>query len=71
MKATLKFDLPDEDNDHRRAVKALDLALALWGIDDYLRGIEKWERGYDIEGIRAEFYSILEKYDINLDKLIE
>jgi hypothetical protein len=40
-------------------------------MDDYLRGIEKWERGYDIEGIRAEFYSILEKYDINLDKLIE
>ena len=71
MKAKLIYNLPEEEKEHRRAVMSLDLALALWDIGEYLRGVDKWDTGDDIEKIRKRFYEILEEYDINIDHLIE
>lgn len=71
MKATLRYNLPEEEKDFLRAAKALDLALTLWDIQQYLRGVDKWNTGDDIEKIREKFYDILNEHDINLDKLIE
>ena len=44
MKATLEFDL-DEGQDktaHLRCVKAVNMAIALWDMDQYLRGLIKY-----------------------------
>ena len=57
--------------DHLRAVKSLDLAMSLFDVEQYLRGVDKHETGDDIEKIREEFYRILNKHDINLENLIE
>ena len=67
MKARLTYNLPDDAKDHLRAVKSLDMALALWDVDKLLRSVEKYQDEPDIVKIRSDFYDILEKYDINLD----
>jgi len=71
MKAILKYKLPKDEKAFNRASKAEDMVSALWGIEGYLRSVDKYETGDDIEKIRNEFYTILSKYDIILDNLIE
>jgi len=72
MKATLKYNLPEENKEHLRAVRSLDLALALWEYGQYLRGQLKWgDPPDDLEAAQVEFYRVLDMYDINLEKLIE
>ena len=71
MKAKLTYNLPKEEKDFNMACKAESLASALWGIEQYLRSVDRHETGDDIEKIRSEFYTILTQYDINLDNLIE
>ena len=71
MKARLTYNLPEEDKEHLRAVRSLDMALALWDIEQYLRGVYKHGGDFNIELARDKFYYILSEYDINLDKLLE
>ena len=69
MKAKLEFDLEDLDDvmSHLRCVKSLDMALALYKIQDVIR--DKCE--YDhIEGIKSEIGKVFQEYDINLEDLI-
>lgn len=72
MKATLKYDLkePDEWMSHFRAVKSLDMALAISDLSEYLRRVDKYDTGEDIEAIRATFYKILEDRGLDLEELI-
>lgn len=71
MKARLTYKLPEEEKDFLKAAHSANLAMALWDISTYLRKVDKYATGDDIEKIRHEFFSILEQYDINLDSLIE
>ena len=70
MKATLNFDLDDADDKmaHLRCTKALDLALALWHFDQWLRSQIKYNEK-DYQSIRDELHKIMEEYDINLETL--
>ena len=81
MKATLKFDLdnPDDVTNHLRAVKSLDLAIA---IDNILSIRKKLERRFEntdntnndvFDGINAyadEVSKILDDCGINIDELL-
>lgn len=77
-KAILEFDLsePEDEEAHKRAVKSLDLVLALWDIDQYLREQVKYneslsKEAYDaLDKAREEFYNILNKRNISFDELI-
>jgi len=70
MKATLEFNLDDFDDKraHLRAVKSIDMALALWNIGDRLRTIEKHDE--DKKFTREEFYELLKDNNIDLDEMI-
>ena len=78
MKAILEFDLnePDDAEAHKRAIKALDIMLALWDIEKYLRAQTKYNENLTqeacdaLEEARKEFYSILNKYSISFDELL-
>lgn len=79
MKAILEFDLNEHDDieAHKRAVKSLDLVLALYDIDQYLRSKTKYapdslpEEVYDsLQETRDELHQILSKYNISFDELI-
>ena len=82
MKATLKFDLdnPDDVTNHLRAVKSLDLAIA---IDSILSVRKKLERRFEntdntnndvFDGIQEfsnEISKILEERNINIEELLD
>jgi len=80
MKAILEFDLdnPDDQSAHMRAVQALDMAICLWDIDQYLRAQTKYapdsmpQEAYDaLSEAREKFYQILNERGIDLDKILE
>ena len=79
MKGILEFDL-DERFDieaHKRAVKSLDLAMALYDMDQYLRSQTKYapdsmsQEVYDtLVETRDKLHEIMSERLINLDELI-
>lgn len=75
MNAQLNFNLDELDDQraHMRCVKALDLVLALWDIDQVLRDTVKYGEGIQAtycQEVRDKFWDILRDRDINLDELI-
>ena len=79
MKAILEFNL-DEHFDveaHKRAVKSLDLAIALYDMDQYLRAQTKYAPDsmpgevYDaLVETRDKLHEIMSERSIDLDELI-
>jgi hypothetical protein len=77
--AILKYDLNDSDDcmAHMRAVKSLDMALALWDIThNTKKGLEWTMEGKEIDKYEAlemvyeKIYEILDEHNIKLDDLI-
>lgn len=77
MKAILEFDL-DEGQDktaHLRCVKAVNMAIALWDMDQYLRGLIKYGELDDVvyktlEETRDKLREIMSENSIDLDELL-
>lgn len=71
MKAKITYNLPEDNLEYHQANRSANMAMVLWDIDQHLRKADKYETGETIEQLREEFYAILTRYDINMDKLIE
>ena len=78
MKATLEFDL-DEGQDktaHLRCVKAVNMAVALWDMDQYLRNQLKYNdkitgEVYDaLDKAREQLRGFMNDHNVNLDELL-
>jgi hypothetical protein len=78
-RATIEFDLnePDDVMAHLRAVKSLDMALALWDIvHNTKKGLEWSLEGKEIdkydtlELVFEKIHEILNEHNINTDELI-
>lgn len=75
MKATLQFNLEDEEDRmaHLRCVKSLDMALAMWEFAGALRNIVdtsedgKW---IDEKEVWKAWGEVLEKRGISFDEII-
>ncbi len=80
MKGILEFDL-DEPFDrvaHMRAVKAVDMASALWVMDQYLRSQTKYapdsmpsEVYGALQETRDKLHEIMSDHSIDLDELLK
>jgi|LakMenE18May11ns_1017448.scaffolds.fasta_scaffold9957960_17 hypothetical protein len=76
--ALLKFDLndPEDEIQHKRAIKSLDMMLCFWDISQYLRQIVKYEDNSKISGddmadkIKEKFHEILDEHGISIDELL-
>lgn len=73
MKATIEFNLPEDQHDWDNAVNANAMYLALWDLSQELRTLWKYEELSEeewnmVERIRDKFYEILSEHNINLDK---
>ena len=77
--AILKYDLNDSDDTmaHMRAVKSLDMALALWDITHNTKKSIEWSlEGKEIDKyevldiVYEKIYEILEEHNIKMDDLI-
>ena len=73
MKATLEFNLPDEQAEHYCAIKGQDMLNVLWELKAELRAMLKYgelpDTQYEIvEKIQGFLISSLDDNDINLNK---
>ena len=73
MKATLEFNLPDEEAEFYCATKGSAMLNVLWEMQQELRTLLKHEELSDeewkiVERIREFFFSSLEEHEINLNK---
>jgi hypothetical protein len=73
MKATLEFNLPEEQAEHYCAIKGADMLNVLWELKAELRSMLKYgdlpEQQYKIvEQIQGYLIQCLNDNDINLDK---
>ena len=73
MKATLEFNLPEDDAEFYCATKGTAMLNSLWEIQVELRKLYKYEELNEdewkmVERIRDSFHAILEHNDVNLDK---
>jgi hypothetical protein len=65
MKATLEFNLPEDQNQHKQAILAPDMAAIIWSLDSFLHdGIkygpntDSWRTPEDLASyIRREYLS--------------
>lgn len=82
MKAKLEFNLNDAEDRiaHLRAVKSLDMALALWEIQHNLKKkcehlIDSMDSNADVyDGLYVAFdaiFELLDEHDIDTEKLVE
>ena len=78
-KATLEYNLSDPDDTmaHKRAIKSLDMAMALWDIvHNTKKGLEWSMEGKDMDKYDAlelvfeRIHEILDEHNINTDELI-
>jgi hypothetical protein len=78
-KAKIEYDLSDVDDmyAHKRAIKSLDLALALWEIThNTKKGLEWSMEGKEIDKYDAlelvfdKIHEIMSEHNIDLDDLI-
>jgi len=68
MKAILKFDFPEDEDEFTLAQHGKDFALALWDLDNGLRSLEKSGENVDIDTIikvRDLLIECMEKYDVH------
>ena len=73
MKATIEFNLPEEQAEHYCAIKGADMLNVLWELKAELRSMLKYgdlpEQQYKIvEKIQNFLLSSLNDNDVNLDK---
>ena len=80
MKGTLTFNLDDQEDEvaYMRCVKAKNLAVALWDMDQYLRSQTKYApdsmppEAYDaLLGARDKLHEIMSDHSIDLDELLK
>lgn len=71
MKAEFKFDMnePDDVVAHMRHTKSLDLASALWHMQNEIRKKTKFNGEW--EDVSDMFYQTLDEYGIDLDELLQ
>ena len=77
MKAILEFDLnePDDREAHLRATLSLDMALAIWDMQQEFRSRIKYGQLSDeeyrvTEDLKDRFYQILNEKGIDLEKMM-
>ena len=81
MKATLEFNLPEEQIEFNRVNQSLDMACALFDILQLRKAMERRYSNYidntnndvfdGIDAMAKGISDILEEHNINIDKLIE
>lgn len=74
MEGILKFDLnePEDIQNHKRCIKATDLACALWDIKNMKKDLEYLEDMslLTAEGVMDKIYEALENHHIIMDELM-
>ncbi len=71
MKTTLKFETEDTDDIYqiKAAIKASDLVLCLWDMDQELRSQIKYQNKEHLQEARDMLWELMDQYGISFDDL--
>ena len=69
MRATLEFNLPDDEIEFTQAVNASKMALALWEYDQALRAQIKYQNKEHLQEARDMLYRALEERGLTMEDL--
>ena len=72
MKATLKFDLENQEDkrSHMRCVKSLDMASFIWELQhNFWRKWKHDDSDFNLETYKEALSEMLDEYNINPDEL--
>ena len=74
MKAILEFNLPEDKVDHYHAINGINYSLVLWDLDQWLRGIIKYNpdgySGKEIETyqrVRDKLNTLMDDYNVTYE----
>lgn len=72
MRATLQFNLPDDQHEYEIAVQAPKVQSFLWDFSQQLRAWQKYHHDFKsgddaLDKIREEFYRLINEHNINID----
>jgi hypothetical protein len=72
MKATLKFNLPEDQSEFDQAINASKYHSVIWNLDQWLRsetkhGMLPEERDEAYQDIRQKLHEIMEENNVTLD----
>lgn len=75
MKATLNYNLPDEQEEFQDAINGIKWKAAMWDLDQHLRGLIKNDLGSMDDGenqvfrnLRSTLHEIVLGYGLNFDQ---
>jgi hypothetical protein len=74
MKATLEFDLDDQDDklNHLRCVNSTDMALFIWELKhNFWRKWKHDETDFNLDSYRDALCELMQNHNIDVDNLIE
>jgi len=64
MKATITFNLPEDQQEYDRANAATKLCGFIWDFENYLRGLNKEHENYPVDRI-AEMWFEIKDFDLD------
>ena len=72
MKAIFEFNLPKDQHEYDVMNQASKMQRFLWEFSEQLRSWQKYghqfkDANHAVEQIRAEFYTLINNYEVNLD----
>jgi len=70
MKATLKFDLEDDDDrvNHMRCIKSTDMAMFIWQLKhNFWRKWKHDETNFTLDNYKDALYELMQEYNIDVD----
>lgn len=67
MKATLEFNLPEDQSDFQIAATSMKWAISLWDLDNWLRNLIKHGDREELQIVRDKIYEIMDTNNINFD----
>jgi hypothetical protein len=68
MKAILSFNLPEDNEDHYMALNGAKYRFILEDLDNYLRGLAKYEdkRSIKIEDVRKKIIELVQDAEVKI-----
>jgi uncharacterized NAD(P)/FAD-binding protein YdhS len=72
MKAIFEFNLPEDQKEYEVAQQANKMQSFLWEFSQQLREYQKYGHQFKdandaVNGVREEFYRLLNNYEVNID----
>jgi len=74
MIAKLEFNIPEEKDEFKMAIRGFDYWVVLWDLSQWLRGKLKYDHEYKtadeaLEAVQTELYNLIDEHSCPIDDI--